>query len=118
MVKQLKFAVECRNGYLPGKEEKYVRCILDKAAVFAERNPRGEDKHIVRRAIVALKELQAQNPDGASRQQIRLKAGFTSYKGTGLWPWRAKHGGLPVVEKRNDQYRIVDRFYPAVRKVI
>jgi len=117
MVKQLKYAVDCKSRYSRGKEDEYVRCILDKAQQGASSNPLGEDKFRVKRAIKALYELQAHSQAGATRQQIRSKAGFTS-GGVGLYPWLPQYGGLPVVEKHNELYRIADRFYSSVGKVV
>ncbi len=118
MVRQLKYAMECKEGYSPGKEDEYVRCILQKSQEFASRNPRGGDKQTVRRATKALVKLQKQNPTGVSRKPIRSQAGFTSYPGKGIWPWQAKYGGLEVVEEHQGCYRIVDKFYPALCKVL
>ena len=43
----LEYAKKCREAYSLGKEKEYIKCILDSADEFAERNPRGTDKHTV-----------------------------------------------------------------------
>jgi len=121
MVRPLAYAVKCRMGYSPGKEENYARCILCHADYYAEKNPRGEDKHVVRRATKALIDLQKQNPGGATGKQILSQARLWAYNGPndGLWPWLEEYGGLPVVEKMQGRmYRVVDKFYPVLQLIL
>ncbi|GEM_PF-2839795 len=111
----LEYAKKCREAYSLGKEKEYIKCILDSADEFAERNPRGTDKHTVIRGTKALVELQSRFPAGVPREAIRERAGFTTYKGTGLWPWLNKPERIEVVKNTGGaKYVIVNQFRQAL----
>ena len=60
----MKYAEECKAGYVPGREAEYIRCILERAHDESVKKSRGADRDVVVRATKALVRLLEQYNDG------------------------------------------------------
>jgi hypothetical protein len=107
----LGYAHKCAKAYSPGKEVEYVQCVIEGANKEARKHSGGGDRNIVVRATLALVDLQTKPQGGVSIAILRNTAKFTSYQGSGLWPWFHRDDRLEVVEKPSRGHvRVVDRF--------